>query len=242
MADDIFNDTNLSSPDAAFEALVGEGKKYTSPQEMAKAYLHADQTITQRNKELQELREELNVRKSVEEQLRNVAPRQAADIPPRVDNPPVVANEAPKFTDEDLDKRIRETLKQDRDQQSLADNLNIVSEKMIEVFGGDAKAKEVLTIRAQELGVSVEFLRSVAAQSPKAFYAQLGLDDAPKSTPNVTRPEVNSATLAHTSGGAKPGTYEFYEAIRKTDSKLYYAPATQAKLMQDAMNGTYIPK
>jgi hypothetical protein len=238
MADnELFNANEVSNP---LETLVGEDKKYKTPEELAKAYLNADAFIENIKRENAEMRSELQTRLTVEEQLKNVAPRQQP-LQDQGTNPPVVTDDKPKFSNEDLEQRIRETLQKDREADKITNNLNAVAAKMVEVYGDTNKAKEVMQARANELGVTVKFLESVAAQSPTAFYAQLGLDAAPKSTPNMSRPDVQSGNFTNT-GGAKPGTYEFYENLRRTDPKRYFTPATQMKIMQDAQAGTYIPK
>ena len=88
-----------------------------------------------------------------------------------------------------------------------------------------------MKLKAQELGVSVEFLQSVAAQSPKAFLAQLGLDNTSNQAPVVApRNDINPRALNETSGRVKEGTYAYYENIRKTDPKAYYSPKIQIEM------------
>ena len=84
------------------------------------------------------------------------------------------------------------------------------------------------------MGVSVKFLMDSAAQSPAAFFATMELETAPRPATG-TRSDVNPAALsAQASGTAKPGTYAFYEEMRKTNPKLYNAPKVQLEMHKAA--------
>jgi hypothetical protein len=209
------------------ENLVGEGKKYKSVEDLAKAYSHADATIQDRNRELAEAREKINARLRVEELLRQ--PREQNPVTPPVDDNPPSANTS--FSEDDLVARIRQELQQDREQEKIRRNVDFVAQKLIETFGSEDKANEVINAKAKELEVSLDFLKSSAAQSPKAFLATLGIaDSAPRPTPGVPRSDVVSVPNT----AAKPGTYAFYESIRKSNPSQYFSRTIQNQMIADA--------
>ncbi len=231
------------SAEVSLETLVGEGKKYKTPDDLAKAYNHADATIQARNEELQQLRDELNSRVTVEEAIQKLSTtqRQAAqDDSGTGQNPP--KNETPaKPAADDLDSRINEALQKTQRETLVRQNQEIVLLELLKLYGTEEKANEVIRAKAKDLGVSVQFLQSVATQSPKAFFAQLGVNASNETQRNASpsRGEVNAAALG-LSTGVQPGSYEFYENIRATDPRRYFTPKVQNQLMQDAFDGKYI--
>lgn len=233
----IFNTDDAPVVDPAsvtFETLVGEDKKYKTPDDIARAKVHADLTIAQRERENRELREELDRRLSAEELLARA--RQAPNGTVQ-NNPPVTPTEptAPKVPEgDDLAARIREITRAEREQEIRETNLTQSVDKLVEVYGSEDRANQAVRAKAQELGVSVEWLQSAAAQSPKAFLSYFNVDQAPKPTTPASSSDVNTAALRHNTGGVKEGTYAYYAAMRKENPRLYYTPATQNKMFADA--------
>lgn len=210
---------------STLDMLVGEGRKYATPEDLAKSRIEADKYIQQLEAENAQFREGIQARI---EQLRQ---------PPADVTPPSVSEPEQRAPEVDLDARIREAIEQTNRKERLSRNVNEVSAKLVEVYGTPEKANEVVKARAQELGVSLDFLMQSAAASPKAFYAQIGLDTTSRPAPAVGTGAVNPSALsaANPQGGVKPGTYKYYEQLRQTNPKLYNKPATQLQMHKDAM-------
>ena len=134
-----------------------------------------------------------------------------------------------------LDDRIREAIETRERESRLTQNINEVSERVAAHYGDAKKANEAIKAKANELGVSIEFLMDVAAKSPKAFYAQIGLDAAPRQAP-APRGTVNPEALRTANPTqATPGTYAYYEEMRKANSRLYNSPRIQLEMHEQAM-------
>jgi hypothetical protein len=223
-------DTIFDAPEpTAFEEIVGEGKKFKSPEALAEAKLEADRTIAARNEELERHREEIR-RQAAEIELLKRPREPLAQEPPKAADRPVV--DEPNI---DLASRIREELRQAQEEVVQAQNIRSVANRLTEVYGSPDKAREVVVAKAEELGLSVEFLQSVASKSPKAFFAQLGLTDAPSQNQNSSRSDVNTAALANTSSSApKQGSYASYETMRKENPKRYFSAEIQNQMFVDA--------
>jgi hypothetical protein len=223
-------DTIFDAPEpTAFEEIVGEGKKFKSPEALAEAKLEADRTIAARNEELERHREEIR-RQAAEIELLKRPREPLAQEPPKAADRPVV--DEPNI---DLASRIREELRQAQEEDVQAQNIRSVANRLTEVYGSPDKAREVVVAKAEELGLSVEFLQSVASKSPKAFFAQLGLTDAPSQNQNSSRSDVNTAALANTSSSApKQGSYASYETMRKENPKRYFSAEIQNQMFVDA--------
>lgn len=229
----IFDQTN--SADVSLETLVGEGKKYKTNDDLAKAYDHADRAIKEREQENQELRDELAKRRTAEELVEQFNANRRE--PPSSERDGTPNSPAPKVevSDDDLVRRIREVQQQDNTQQTRERNLLEVAERLTTEFGDEDKANEVLKRKAVELGVSVKFLQDSAAQSPKAFYATLGLNVTATSPAQPAKGDVNTQAFERNSqSSAKPGTYQFYEALRKSDPVRWRSSAVQAQIHKDA--------
>lgn len=229
-----FLNNNSSDDNSETLDIVGEGKQYATLEALAKGKLEADRTIKAREAELASLREEYAKQKTAEQLLEEITKRTANQgQAARDDNPG--GSPAP-LNEETLDARIREAQNRLNREEKVRANLQVVDQRLRDVFGTDEKVNEVVRTKAEELGVSVQFLRDVAANSPKAFFNQVGIESStPNRTPTGNRTEVNPGVLqSTTSGGPKPGSYGYYEALRKSDPVRFWKPEIQNQLMRDA--------
>lgn len=215
----VFDDT--STLDNPLETLVGEGKKYATIEDLAKAYVNADQFIGQLKTENQDFRDQLNGRKTVEELLEEQRRTNTTQQSQGNNQPPEKTEQPKPFTEEDLAARIKEEIQKTARENQVANNVNTVASRLIELYGSDAKANEVVKQKAQELGVSVEFLQGVAAQSPKAFFAQLGVDAGNPRPGGPTRGDVNPAAVS-SGPRADESKYSWWQAQIKAEPKLRY--------------------
>ena len=237
MADNIFSkepiveNNNNEEIKLSFEDLVGEGKKYADADELAKAYANADGFIQSSKAEKARLEAENKVLKDLaearkqsnnEEQPKGKEPNPAGERP----------NEDEPKNQEDLTAKIAEMLEERDTQKAFTDNVNAVSEKLANFYGGGDKAQKAIQAKAAELKVDPSWLMDMAGRSPEAFYRTVGVDSKSFSTPNAnTGSDVNTAAMGNQ---ANRRNFKYYEEIRKTNSKLYYSPQLQKELMKDA--------
>jgi len=209
------------------EDLVGEGRKYKDPNELAKAYNHADSYIQNLKAEKARVEAEAKVLRDLVE-ARGKAPEDSKNDPPaaRIE-PPEPQNRDQQV---DLNELVRKELSAAREQESAAANINRAAEVMSNHYGSAHKAQEAIRVRAQELGVSFDWLKDSAAKSPAAFFATMGINanQRPVNTPGYT-PEVN---LGHKGGSAK--NFRYFEEIRKADVKLYNSPEIRKQMFESA--------
>lgn len=236
MTEAVFNSTTPETPASPLETLVGEGKKYKTVEDLANAYIHADAFIKSTTRELQEVKEELNIRLDTEEVLKRARQNQSnvdQTTPPETK----VEKAATPLSDEDLAARIRTVTQAERLRETAAQNVTTVATRLIEQFGDEAKANEFVRNKAAELGVGVEFLQDVAARSPKAFFSSIGLENTTPKTPPTTpsRGDVNTEAFRNNGAQVKPGTYAYFENLRKTDPKTYFARDTQLAMHKAAL-------
>jgi len=205
-------------PENFLEALVGEGKKFSDPESLARGKWEADKTIEARNSELEQLRakvDELEIEKRLNAQSTQ-KPLENKPEPRVEDNQP-----AKPSAPEDLAKLVRAQLQTERAEETVRANVDRVANRLVEMYGDEDKANRVVKTKAAELGVSVEFLQEVAAKSPKAFFSQLGISDTTTAPAGPTKSDVNTSAFNSNQNTAKPGTYRFYEQMRKDNPAMW---------------------
>lgn len=222
----VFNDAAPANP---LDLLVGEGKKFATIEDLAKGKIEADRTIEDRNREAAELRAEME-RLRLENEIYKRQPVREPEARTTEREPTRPVEEEPA---EDLATRIRKELQAATEEERKNQNLAHVVNRLEDIYG--ERAGEILRNKAAELGVSVKFLQDVAASSPKAFYAQIGLTDSPTQTATTVRSDVNTeAVNAQSSQGVKQGTYHYYEELRRNDPKRYFSPQVQNEMFLNA--------
>jgi hypothetical protein len=234
MADDIFNNDGVTpSDDNALEQLVGEGKKFKSVDELAKAYANANNHIDELRTDLQSTREFISDElKKLAEQRNQEPPKPVTETGGNQNLAPVAPASDPA---EDLDTRIAKALEERDTLKRLQGNANLVQEVLVERLGDVTKAAEAVVAKARELGLQPSDMKELAAKSPKAFLTTMGIDADSKPTSNST-PAPSSDVNPHNmnTGAPKPNTYAYFEQIRKSDAKLYWNPKTQAAMHKAA--------
>jgi hypothetical protein len=226
-----------ASGQSALNDLVGEGKKFKTPDDLAKAKLESDRFIEKLQNEQRELREELAKRLSVEEALRKARESDTSvEQPSTSGQAPPPKREEPRPTD--ISAEVTKVLAQKERERLVQSNIDQVTDKMTSTFGSVDKAAEVIQNRARELGMPVSKLQELAAENPKAFYTLIGVTDKVADPPKTSSWNNVKNPTAMKSGSAAstvtPGTYKWYEEIRKSDPATYFSPRVQLQMDKDA--------
>ena len=201
---------------------VGEGKKYATVDDALNSIAPAQEHISNLEKEMGEMREELTRRDSAQEILNRIdASNSAKDTP--------IAG----LEKESVAQLVNETVSQ-RDAKKILDaNKREVNDKLNSIYGD--KSGEVVNTKAKELGVSVEYLQSTAEHSPKAFYQMVGLSEKSSNESMNFNSDVNTQNLEkNLSGSVQHGTYKYYQALRKDNPSKYYTVEVQRDLHKHA--------
>ena len=241
---DIFNNNNTKPEDdqpngdtihtanettSLLESYVGDGKKYKSPEELAKGYQNADQFLNQMKTENEQLRGELDKRLNAEDMVDRIK-REHEELQASMK---AQENTTPQLDEKALSDLISQTLDQKNTQKVAQDNIQAVDSKMKELFGTD-KASEILQTKSKELNLSVEYLAEVAAKSPDGFYSLLGIGRDKTITPSITASTTNTEAVAKVNsiGAVEADTWNSFESLRRSDPKKYYTPTVQNKLFK----------
>lgn len=218
------NKPNLDEVTA--DILIGEGRKYGNADELAKAYVSADTHIEDLKAEVARLAAENKVLGDLKA---NSQTNPSEPAPRPLDtNVPVERNA--DGGNIDIAAKIREEVEALDAQKRAAANINAAAETMTRHFGSPDKAKEALTKRASELGVSAEWLLDAAAKSPNAFYASMGINPNATSNASPNTDIGNDVVMRGNPTGQKGMKY--WNELRKSNPKLYYSRDMQRQMFE----------
>jgi hypothetical protein len=230
MTDSVFDNVPTVDPDKDYlTELVGEGKKFQSERELARAKVESDAFIQRLQGELKGLREDLVKRASIEDfldQMKSMNESPPAGQPRS--NPDVV--DEPKGSGpspEDLEKLIEQHVSKRESQRTAQENLSLVKAEMQKAWGEDYSHK--LAAKAKELGVGEEFLNQLAREKPKAFLKLVDAQAQPQ-RPDLFNPRstsVDASKLATLNAGNNEQNYSYFDKLRRENPKEYWNPRTQ---------------
>lgn len=222
---DIFAPIEVQTTDVEnpFDNLVGEGKKFATKDDLAKAKIASDAFIEQLKREAAELREQVKSQQTMDEILTKI---RSASAP----TPPATPAEPPAPTAQpDIKETVASLFKEQEAQRQIQNNQQVVEAKLREKWGADAQVN--LNQKAKELGVAPSYLLSIAQQSPSLFFATLGIDQK-ASTQTLPAPRTSVQTPQPQSGER---TKSHYDRLKATNPTEYFSPKVQNQMMKDAM-------
>lgn len=236
----LFDDTNIKiDPNKDYSAeLVGEGKKFKDVATLARSKVESDAFIGQLQTELQNLREDLSKRVTLEEVLTKI--NQNKQVEPGVHNQNPEVNPAPTLTKEQLEALINDQVAKRIDlteaERSAKANFDIVIAELKKTWGDDFQRK--LEDKRAELGLGKEWMTQLAGAQPKAFLSLVGVN-APAG-PSAVSPFDISPSGINTSGLASSGhsgekKHSFYQKMRATDPVKYNSKAVQMEIYNQAI-------
>ena len=227
--------TESTQPQDSFvqKLVEAKGENWKDPEVLAKGKLEADGYIQELETQLNSMREDLSKQdyaKSLLDQLQNKAAESTTAniaMPKNNIGDTSDGNTNPNLSEEDLKSLVERTLTE-RDKDSVVkQNLSLVNEEMEKSYGTDASAK--IQDKAKELGLTLQRMQEIAAESPTAFFNLIG---EPKKN---FKPMVQGS--ARTEGvnmqASSERDWSYYQNLRRENRSLYYTPKVQRQLMED---------
>lgn len=237
MNDTAFDNSNDQTKDESnsssnpIDSLVGEGKKFKSIEDLAKAKLEADKHIERIEGENKGMREDLEKLSTKVENLASLSEQKQTDPKNQAENTTQAVDK------NDLSELVAQTYHDIREKEARQSNLKESNDFAISKFGDIEKARQGLKQRASELGLSVEDLKEIGSKSPNAF------KDMFKAGGNSSEVSVKSSvnTEADNFGSGddstKVGTKAYYDNMRRTNPHKYWSPKVQSEYMAKVANG-----
>ncbi len=195
--------------------LIGEGKKYSTTEEALKALYHSQNHISTIEDENRKMREQIKEQESKREFLDKL----------KASSSEGEAN--PNLDPNSINQMINENLSQREQQKKLTDNMQSVDNQMKQMYG--SKAQEVLVAKATDLGMTIDQMANVAANSPSAFlnwFEQV----KPTETPNLTSNLNMDGTTPQSGGEVTPFSYKYFQNLRKENPSEYMSEKVQIQM------------
>ena len=215
--------------DSFVTQLVGEGKKFKDYEALAKGKLEADRHIGEITKTLDELRAELakqDYAKALLEQMSKGPETRQDDPPPNTSSSSNTENTTQSASD--IETLVEKVITEKEKSRTISQNLSVVSEEMEKKFGD--KASNILKSKSQELNMSLDRLKEIAAESPTAFFQLIGVSVPKATTATAPQSSVRSETF---NSNSQDRDFDYYQKLRKDNRSLYYSPKVQNMMLQD---------
>lgn len=231
---DVF--TTSEGTESALDALVGEGKKFATVEDLAQGKLASDAHITTLESEAVTSKEALDAKTKEEQEALTVKDIVAALKDTNTDTS---SEEGTQMSDEDLVNKIKSVIDGDRVDSTREANRATGNKLVLDKANGDVEvAKALVAERASKLGMSTDTLAALSEQSPQAFAKLMEIDNT---TTQPTIQGLDSVNLLSSNNeppteidGFK--TKAFFEAKRKEMGNLKYLhdKALQAEMQKSS--------
>jgi hypothetical protein len=216
-----------------FEELVGEDKKFKTPEDLAKGKYQSDLYISQileRQDELRndymKLRDEYNSRAKLEELVDQLSQKQQLASNDSTD----VKDKPPTFDPNRIDSLIDSKITERELNRRQTENFNKVKDKLIERFG--ERYQTVFKQQIDNLGLTEDYVNDLARRSPTAVFKTFGLDQEPQ-TQSFQSPFSSSVRADQFARKPQERTWSWYQDLKKKDPKVYWDKKTQNQMMLD---------
>ena len=223
------------------EELVGDGKKFKTPEELARGKAEADRFIQQLQGELAGLRTELSTRQTLEQLMDKMSADKGTENTNQSHNQNSQVGDGQNvkaFTEEDIARLVEERLSKAEQARIHQSNLAHSKKALEESFGPDYVTH--LKAKAQELGVSEEYLNNMAKETPKAFLKLVEADGAQRATaPSLFSPPPSQQLPSQSNRSFAPTgqrKQSWYEDLKRKNASEYWSPAIQNQMHKDAIS------
>lgn len=209
-----------------------KGENWRDPETLAKGKLEADGYIKTLEDQLNQMREDIkkqDYQAQILEQLQNKATDSTTveTATPNNNGSTETQNTTASLSENDLESLVEKTLVKREKDSVVKQNLSQVDQELVNSFGTEAEAK--VREKAQELGMSMERLRDIAAESPAAFFSLIG---QPQKTFNpMVQGSVRTEGVNMQASNVR--NWQYYQSLRRENPNQYYTPKVQQQLMQD---------
>ncbi len=223
---EIFNSNGEGEQTDFLNQLVGEGKKFNTAEELAKGKAEADRYIEQLKQELVTEKAKSTNSEETNQKLQVLMDKLAEpnrNTQLENDNRQAVGNtnstDAQSLENLNVEEKVLEVLKERERKQLETTNVSKVRDELSKLYG--EKAQEVLEGRAQQLGMSMTQINSLAASSPSALLELVTPKDLKETNTNFSS-SVNSDALNTNSTDPNARGWSYYRDLKKKDPGAFW--------------------
>ena len=219
--------------------LVGEGKKFRSPEELARGKAESDLYIKHLERgrdELREdylkLREESVARQKLEELIGQLESKTQQPTSSAETQKPDEKNIQPQWDSKQIESLVSSKIQEHELTRKQEQNFNQVRSKLQERFGNNYQS--VLKTQIDSLGLTEDFVNDLARKHPTVLFKTLGLD-TPVQRENFQTPPRSDQSSSSFSPQTSKRTWNYYQNMKKAEPKVYWDPKTQVQMMHDSV-------
>jgi hypothetical protein len=238
---DLFQSTNddqveLDSNKQYFEELVGEGKKFKTPEDLAKGKYHADQTINILERKLDEMRNDykrLDENNKASAKLQDLIDQLTAKSNPTQDNNTQSSSESqPAVLDESkVSALVMAEMHKAKQAEREDENYKLVEKTLREKFGNNYKT--ILQEKTETLGLPKELINNLARQHPTVLFKTLGLDEQPSTNNMFQAPPRSAWQKDNFAPSTQKRTWSYYQELKKKTPNLYNDQKINQQMIED---------
>lgn len=216
------------------EELVGDNKKFKTPEELARGKAEADAYIKQLNTrademraEMQRLKEENTTKAKLEDYIDQMKSLNNNTLSNTLT--PVKEENVPLYDPKVVKDTIYQTYSEIRQKEREDENFKTIVGKLQERFGTNFQPH--LKAKAMELGLDDNTVEQMARTMPQVLIRSLDLD-APIQR-EISPPRSSLRTDQFQPKGGTKRDYSFYQNMKKTQPELYNDPKTTVQRHKD---------
>lgn len=222
--------------DDAAESITWEKllEKYGTPEEVAKSFANKETHIKTLEAEAAQRAGKESTQEALDrvlEEIRKSKTEQNSQS--RQDDQSSGTARDPANQDEPLEKKLDEFFNKKERDKALAQNRQLVRDKMLEIYGDRTKAAEEFQKTADAFGYTVQQLEQFASENPKVFFRLANLENAKPATQKgaPTKGTVDPAKVATQSTKGEKDL-EYYDELRSTNINAWLSPAVQQEVLK----------
>jgi hypothetical protein len=215
--------------------LVGEQKKFKTPEDLAKGKYEADLYIKTLEKNFDDLRkdyvkvqENASTTAKLEELIRQMEAKSKQNT--THEQPPVNDVKPAQLDPNELKSLVSNAVQEMKISDKQQENFNLVKTKLKEQFGD--KYQEVLKQRITELELTDDDINTLAKKSPTAFFKTIGLEEKRQGDQyQAPPPNVNRFTPQ----GKQKRTWSYYKGLKEKNPNILLDPKINVQMHNDVL-------
>ena len=215
------------------DTFVGDGKKYSSAEDLAKAYSHADRHIVTLEDKLDETQDTNKILNEVLSELRKEEPTTEEEAP---GTEPAASSDTVR--DEGVDDKIAKALERNELIKQAKVNSAATMQLLVSHYGTKGDTITAIKTLVGEDTVLRNTIDHLGNTNPQMAFRAITGQDVPKTIPGPNTPGMNkepSDPIAVKPAGIKTNlTWKEAMKLRKEDPRKYKSPKFQKELVDAA--------
>jgi len=222
--------TEEQTPENFLEHLVGDGKKFSDAESLARGKFESDRHVTNLERQIAELREDIDQGTKITELMEMVRKQNESTEKTETTSTESHSETSSGQMTEDELKSLISTHVSERDKQTAEAKNLAEADKALRDKYGETSAR-VVKERADDLGMSVEEMQEFASRNPKGFFRLMDMDSTRKESGSFVGGGQRSESVPLKNANTRD--FAHYQDLRRKNKALYHKPTTQQAMMDD---------